>query len=125
MYLKIFFFITLLIFNYFIFKFFLIKASKFNQNKINSVIGIRWGNSEKSHFGGIIFFINISLVFLYFFFYEKLYDLNNINLDQKRYISLYLSLLVAFISYSRYKTGFLPLFVLNKYIWFLYSNLKL
>ena len=41
MYLKIFFFITLLIFNYFIFKFFLINESKFNQNKINSVIGIR------------------------------------------------------------------------------------
>ena len=98
MYFQVFFFTILCILNYFIFKFILIRAKTLNKNKINSVIGIRWGNSTKSHFGGVIFFINISLVFFYFFFYEELYDLNNINLDKKRYISLYLSISVAFIS---------------------------
>lgn len=98
MYFQFYFFLFLLILNYFIFKYFLINTNKFNKFKLNKTIGIRWGNSKKSHLGGIIFFLNISLFFFYFFFYEKLYDLSNINYDHKKNISLYLSLCVAFLS---------------------------
>ena len=80
MYFQFYFFLFLLILNYFIFKYFLINTNKFNKFKLNKTIGIRWGNSKKSHLGGIIFFLNISLFFFYFFFYEKLYDLSNIKL---------------------------------------------
>jgi UDP-GlcNAc:undecaprenyl-phosphate/decaprenyl-phosphate GlcNAc-1-phosphate transferase len=87
-----------LVFPYLLINFFLLKKFSIFQKKISLIDNDRWGNSNKSHLGGAIFFFNFCVSFAVYFYSNDLLNLNNIDLEQKKIIALFFAINIGFFS---------------------------
>ncbi len=58
----------------------------------------RWGDSNKSHLGGVVFFFNFCISFAIYFYINDLLNLNNIDLEKKKIIALFFAINIGFFS---------------------------
>ncbi len=79
-------------------KYFLSKKFVIFQKKILTIESERWGKSNKSHLGGVAFFFNIFLVFIYFFNEYNIFEISNITPEIKKLLGLGFALTFAFFA---------------------------
>ena len=87
-----------LVFPYILIKFLLLKKFKIFEKKISMVTNVRWGNSNKSHLGGIVFFFNFCLGFGLYLYSNDGLNLNNIDPEKKKIIALFFSICLGFLA---------------------------
>ncbi len=83
---------------YLLINFFLLKKFDVFQKKISIITDERWGDSNKSHLGGVVFFFNFCLTFAVYSYINDLINLNNIDLEKKKIIALFLAIIIGFFS---------------------------
>jgi hypothetical protein len=82
---------------YLLINFFLLKKFSIFNKKISTITNERWGDSNKSHLGGVIFFFNFCLSFAIYFYANDLINLDNIDLEKKKIIALFLAMNIGFL----------------------------
>lgn len=87
-----------LLFPYLLIKFVLLKKFKIFEKKISMISDLRWGNSNKSHLGGIVFFFNFCLGCIIYFYFNDDFNLSNIDTEKKKIIALFLAIFVGFLA---------------------------
>lgn len=87
-----------LVFPYLLINFFLLKKFNIFQRKISMIADERWGDSNKSHLGGVVFFFNFCLSFAIYFYTDDLLNLNNIDPEKKKIIALFFAINIGFFS---------------------------
>jgi len=83
---------------YLLINFLLLKKFSIFQKKISTIGDDRWGDSNKSHLGGVIFFVNFCLSFAIYFYSTDLLNLNNIDPEQKKIIALFCAINIGFFA---------------------------
>ena len=102
-----------LIVPYILTEFVLVKKFTIFKKKIETIKNIRWGESNKSHLGGVVFFSNFLIIFVYFFYTNNIWDISNIDSEEKKILGLCFAILVGFIAGILDEIEVLPPFTKN------------
>jgi len=83
---------------FFLINFFLLKKFSIFQKKIAMIANQRWGDSNKSHLGGVIFFFNIFICFIVYAYSNDLLNFTTIDPEKKKIIALFFSISIGFFA---------------------------